>query len=443
MSNDLHNALKTTVVREFEEGGIYYKQVTLQHSKDRIVETLHASPRSFTTSGIQLTDFLSFLGFSRSACHFHHGECYCRQILSSTDLVGMGKAINNAFREFLTAEEDLQACGLMVRQPEGWGFFFGKQGGHSRNNYTFGDGHTASKIERMKESQDEFFRFVFTWIDGAKGKGWTTHYRAKHMPLSSEFQAALDFLGGFSWFKECPEFDFEGCWWRFMPCETSRGDWGRNDQVVDATHRYFDAHAAHFSRALKYLLSSHVALEPFGISFLSIPSVGSAAAHSPYPPPRIKTPTVPSRQLQIEMPKRFDVALSFAGTERVYAEELAKRVRDAGFEVFYDEFYPEQLWGKDLVVFFDNIYRKASRYCVMFVSREYADRMWTTYERRSAQARALEERGKEYILPIRVDNTELAGLHSTTGYLSLEQYDIAKIASMLTTKLNSSSTPKR
>lgn len=142
------------------------------------------------------------------------------------------------------------------------------------------------------------------------------------------------------------------------------------------------------------------------------------------------------------MPNRFDVALSFAGTERSFAEELAKRVRDAGFEVFYDEFYPEQLWGKDLVVFFDNIYRKVSRYCVMFVSHEYADRMWTTHERRSAQARAVEEKGNEYILPIRVDNTELEGLHPTIGYLSLSQYEIPRIADILTAKLRTPSTSR-
>ena len=45
----------------------------------------------------------------------------------------------------------------------------------------------------------------------------------------------------------------------------------------------------------------------------------------------------------------FDVAISFAGTERNYAEQLATIVKNAGFSVFYDEFYPEYLWGKNLV----------------------------------------------------------------------------------------------
>ena len=55
------------------------------------------------------------------------------------------------------------------------------------------------------------------------------------------------------------------------------------------------------------------------------------------------------------MPENFDVAISFAGTEREYALQLAGQVRAAGFAVFYDDFYPEQLWGKNLTVFFDEI----------------------------------------------------------------------------------------
>ena len=110
-------------------------------------------------------------------------------------------------------------------------------------------------------------------------------------------------------------------------------------------------------------------------------------------------------------------------------------MRDAGFEVFYDGFYPEQLWGKDLASFFDRIYRKDSRFCVMFVSHEYAERMWTTHERRSAQARAVQEKGQEYILPVRVDDTDLDGLPPTVGYISLNEYTVAQIAELLVKKL--------
>ena len=47
------------------------------------------------------------------------------------------------------------------------------------------------------------------------------------------------------------------------------------------------------------------------------------------------------------LPSNFDVAISFAGTERELAEKLAEILRAAGIAVFYDNFYPEHLWGKN------------------------------------------------------------------------------------------------
>ena len=75
----------------------------------------------------------------------------------------------------------------------------------------------------------------------------------------------------------------------------------------------------------------------------------------------------------------------------------------------------------------------------MFVSAEYASRIWTTHERRSAQARALQEKGGDYILPIRVDDTDLAGLQPTVGYLNIHQYSIDQIAELLIAKLKQQS----
>ncbi len=134
----------------------------------------------------------------------------------------------------------------------------------------------------------------------------------------------------------------------------------------------------------------------------------------------------------------FDVAISFAGTEREYAKVLATLVRDAGFIVFYDAFYKEDLWGNDLYSLFDGIFRERSRYCVILVSAEYCIREWPNLEFRSALARLLKEKGKDYILPIKVDGAELADLNPTIGYVSLEEFSIEEIAQLLIKKLSSS-----
>ena len=57
-------------------------------------------------------------------------------------------------------------------------------------------------------------------------------------------------------------------------------------------------------------------------------------------------------------------------------------------------------------------------------------------EARNAQARALEEKGKEYIVPIRIDDTELEGLLRTVGYVPIST-GIEKIGEVLVKKFHS------
>lgn len=90
--------------------------------------------------------------------------------------------------------------------------------------------------------------------------------------------------------------------------------------------------------------------------------------------------------------------------------------------MFYDqdEDIAPKLWGRDLGEYLDYIYRQGSRFCLMFISGDYAEKAWTTHERRSALARVVEE-GGDYLLPARFDDTELPGLRPTTGYVDLRE----------------------
>jgi hypothetical protein len=427
---DLHAALKTFILKEFQEGGIHYKAVRLQYGKDDFLDSLHACPSSYSTAGLQTTDLLHFLGFERSPCAFYNGECYVKEIPSNLDVLEFANSIRRAYDLILDGSRHLEKCGIFINQPEGWGFFSHRPSSNRIHPvyHPTGNGHVAPESQRIKSLEDEYFYFVFTWISDQQDKGWTIHYRAKHMPLSPEFSAALKFIGGFSTFGECPEFDFNPCWWRFMPFKDDEKDWGFDN--AEHAYRQFDSHTQHFSPGLKQLLAAHAELQKHGISFLPITK-----------PVKVITSDLAKKEEAVrtgEKPKsrfRYDVAISYASTEKELAEKLAKHLRESGFEVFYDDFYPEQLWGKDLASFFDQIYRKDSKFCVMFISEQYAKRMWTTFERKCAQARAIEEKGTEYILPVRIDDTDLDGLPSTIGFLSLDKYSIEQIAELLIKKL--------
>jgi hypothetical protein len=115
----------------------------------------------------------------------------------------------------------------------------------------------------------------------------------------------------------------------------------------------------------------------------------------------------------------FDIALSFAGEERDYVDRVANLLKERGVKVFYDLFEEADLWGKDLYVHLSEVYHKRARFTVMFISDAYAKKLWTNHERKSAQARAFQE-AQEYILPARFDDTDIPGVLSTVGYVSLK-----------------------
>lgn len=114
----------------------------------------------------------------------------------------------------------------------------------------------------------------------------------------------------------------------------------------------------------------------------------------------------------------YDVCLSFAGEDRDYVSRVASELKKNGVRVFYDEYEKVNIWGKDLYVHLDDIYKNAARYCVLFVPRYYANKLWTNHEHRSAQERALKE-NTEYILPARFDDIPIPGLRETVGYIDL------------------------
>ncbi len=138
---------------------------------------------------------------------------------------------------------------------------------------------------------------------------------------------------------------------------------------------------------------------------------------------------------------RYDVAVSFSGDDRVVAREMAAECKSRGLRVFYDEYERADLWGKDLAIHLDTIYRKMAKYCIILVSSAYATNVWTDHELRSALSRSLVEH-EEYILPVRLDGTDLPGLRPTTGYLRLESAeDLRTVVNHLMSKLQARSAP--
>jgi hypothetical protein len=417
---DIHQGLKSEVLGTTAGGGVDFTLARITHGREDVAAGVHARPVShFISGGIDRDEFLRSFGFHHSACHFtRDSDSYCVEVANAFDLEAFAAAFGAAFESVRAADTNLQKCGFYIEARD----FPAKQWVSTRS-----DGHTGSAQERLKQSEDAHFKFVFSWVEQSDGGGWTTHYRAKEQPLSLELAAALQFLG-LRAFDECIDFDFEPCLWRRIRRVSDESAIDSNNHVV---HGWFDSNASNFSTGLERLLEAEGLILPFGFSFL--PGVPS----SPIIPTPRRQPAAPQAATRATATEfdQFDVAISFAGPQRELAEQLATILRDRGVAVFYDRFFGAQLWGKHLPEYFDRIFRTQARYCLMFVSPAYRDGVWTTHERRSALARAVADKGQEYILPVMVEAADLDGIPPTVGYLPLDQFSMEQIADMLIEKL--------
>jgi hypothetical protein len=122
----------------------------------------------------------------------------------------------------------------------------------------------------------------------------------------------------------------------------------------------------------------------------------------------------------------FDVALSVADEDRLHAEALAQHLKSRGYRVFYDCDYRAHLWGKSRDEF-ERIYGPRSRYMIPLISTHYATNDWTIFEFESTK-REEKQRGHEFILPVRIDDSRMLGLHDDRIYLTLSDQSIDEIA---------------
>jgi hypothetical protein len=131
---------------------------------------------------------------------------------------------------------------------------------------------------------------------------------------------------------------------------------------------------------------------------------------------------------------KYDIALSFAGEDREYVEQVAILLKRYGVKVFYDKFEESNLWGKNLLDYLNEIYKDKARFTVMFISKHYRDKVWTNHERKSIQERAFKE-SSEYILPARFDDTEIPGLYSTISYVNLQEKNPQEFVALILEKI--------
>lgn len=92
----------------------------------------------------------------------------------------------------------------------------------------------------------------------------------------------------------------------------------------------------------------------------------------------------------------YDIALSFAGEDRAYADSLRDALEDLGHTVFYDMAEQHRFLGEDVEAFLGPVYASGSRYVVAILGEMYGRKRWTLFE--ASQYRDRIEQGQ--VIPI-------------------------------------------
>jgi internalin A len=135
------------------------------------------------------------------------------------------------------------------------------------------------------------------------------------------------------------------------------------------------------------------------------------------------------------MPKNYDIAVSFAGEQRSEVESFVKELKKRDISVFYDFDLQADLLGKDLYVELADVYCNRAKYVIVFVSEDYAKKIWTKHEIRNAFERQIQKQD-DYIIPAIFDDTKIDGLRSTIGNVDLRKVTMSKFAELIEQKLN-------
>ena len=140
--------------------------------------------------------------------------------------------------------------------------------------------------------------------------------------------------------------------------------------------------------------------------------------------------------------KRFRIALSFPGAKREFVAAVAELLAaEVGRErVLYDKWHEAEFARPRLAEHLPPLYRERSELIAVFLCADYRNSEWCGLEW-DAILDLIKKRKDDAIMLLRFDDTEIAGLYSTHGYVRIAERPAAEIAELILTRWRQSGTP--
>jgi TIR domain len=134
--------------------------------------------------------------------------------------------------------------------------------------------------------------------------------------------------------------------------------------------------------------------------------------------------------------KRFKIALSYPGERRAFVEQVASYLaeRIGRDRVLYDKYYEAEFSRFDLDNYLQRLYHDESELIAVFLCADYEIKEWCGLEWRAIRD-LIKRRRASAVMPFRFDQTEIAGLFSIDGYVSIETRSAKEVAELILERL--------
>ena len=137
------------------------------------------------------------------------------------------------------------------------------------------------------------------------------------------------------------------------------------------------------------------------------------------------------------MDEPYEVALSLAGEDREYVEQVALGLKSHGVRVFYDMFQQADLWGKNLGEELGGDLLDGDLHGDVRVRGLRAEGV--DEARATECARQGHHQQVDSVLPARFDDVDVPGLSKTVGYINLQKTTPTQLVDLLLQKLGRAS----
>ena len=105
--------------------------------------------------------------------------------------------------------------------------------------------------------------------------------------------------------------------------------------------------------------------------------------------------------VSIEFKRRYDFALSFAGTDRDIANMFFNKLLENDVEIFYDKNEQHRILAEDVEQYLLPIYQTEAQFIIILLSKDYPKRIWTKIESDAFKQRFIDGS----VIPIWLDDT--------------------------------------